>query len=105
MKTFSSASLAQRPSTTNLHSLEHQAVKHVKHQVSRSLSVPNDHFTGKQLQHDVEAVAKGNKIKENGAHDPGKLEFVKVDVDNNMVRITLKLLKIWTPEKLKTGIV
>ena len=86
MKTFSSASLAQRPSTANLQSLEQPAVKEVKHQVSRSLSVPNDHFTGRTLQTDIEELNKKVKFKQNGAHDPGKLEFVKVDVDNDMVR-------------------
>ena len=88
LKTFSSASLAQRPSVVNLQSLEQQGGgKQVKRQVSRSLSVPNDHFTGRQLQTDVEELAKISKIKQNGAHhDPGKLEFVKVDVDNDMVR-------------------
>ena len=73
MKTFSSASLASPASTVNLQHF------------GRSLSVPNDSYTIKrQISNNHEEDLK-KKVKQNGAHDPGKLEFVKVDVDNNMV--------------------
>ena len=74
MKTFSSASLASPASAVNLH------------HYGRSLSVPNDQYSVKrQLSNNIDEDSK-KQLKQNGAGDLGKLEFVKVDVDNNMVR-------------------
>ena len=86
MKTFSSANLVSRASTANLQTMDdHTSTNSVPHHAGRSMSVPNDHYTVKRdLAKELEEINK-KKAKQNGAGDPGKLEFVKVDVDNNMV--------------------
>lgn len=98
MKTFSQASFS---STTNLANLPqnsvarnsiHQSNNSINH--GRSQSLPSETYpVPKVTINDVDQPIKEKKSrkkkKDDSVGDPGKLEFVKVDVDNNMVMIIM----------------
>jgi hypothetical protein len=103
MKTFSQASFAQVASATNIPALSHNS--HTTNNrnslpsngsYSRSLSVPNEtgsnhrisnHRLSESSQH---ATKKDKKKKpQQSVGEPGKLELVKMDIDNNMVSLFL----------------
>ena len=95
MKTFSSASFNTQ-SNTNLNQLGQQNHESSKNHLSppptnRSMSVPNANHNIQPLNKSelkkLQIGFKNDKNKKTNveSHGPGKLEFVKVDVDNNMV--------------------
>ncbi|XP_045178660.2 anion exchange protein 2-like isoform X2 [Mercenaria mercenaria] len=98
MKTFSQASFSQVASSTNLTALSSQ--NHTNHSTSnanssnsafkRSLSVPNEtsnhvvRTMHRQPNENSHHGSKKDKKRKQSVGDPGKLEFVKTDVDNSM---------------------
>ncbi|XP_060562813.1 anion exchange protein 2-like isoform X2 [Ruditapes philippinarum] len=98
MKTFSQASFAQVASATNIPALSHNS--HTTNNrnslpsngsYSRSLSVPNEtgsnhRISNHRLSESSQHAAKKDKKKktQQSVGEPGKLELVKMDIDNNM---------------------
>ena len=98
IKTFSQASFAQVASATNIPALSHNNHMTNNHSFasnasySRSLSVPNDSSSNhKMTNHQSSDLSHHSSKKEKkkkqqqSVGDPGKLEFVKTDVDNSLV--------------------
>ena len=95
MKTLSQASFSQIPSGTNLAALSnnYNNSNNNGNHTQRSHSLPadtNNLINGSDKSSLINS-SKKEKKEEKGAGDPGMLEFVKVDVDNNMVGILQKL--------------
>lgn len=80
MKTLSQASFSKIPSGTNLQTLAN-SYQNLNNGPSNqmSLTVPGD------TNNYMNGSEKNNGLSGNGIGDQGMLEFVKVDVDNNMV--------------------
>lgn len=111
MKTFSQASFGPVASTTNLPGLvQNHSTNHSMHagnssmnnsqSTQRSLSVPNDttnhvvKTTNRQTSETSRHSSKKDKSKrKHSVGDPGKVQFVKVDVDNNMVCANIELVQ------------
>lgn len=89
IKTLSQASFNQIPSGTNLKALENTySNMNNGSNGQRSLSVPTDayHYHTNNVEKSTSKKEKEKEKHKKGEGDPGMLEFVKVDVENNMVR-------------------
>ncbi|KAL4216954.1 Anion exchange protein 3 [Mactra antiquata] len=99
MKTFSQASFSQNASTTNLNAAQNSTRRNSMYQSnnsinhhSRSHSIPSESYHSTKVsinddingENNVREKKSKKKKKTDSVGDPGKLEFVKVDVDNNM---------------------
>lgn len=94
IKTLSQASFNQIPSGTNLKALEN-TYSNMNNGANgqRSLSVPTEayHYHTNNVEKNTSKKEKEKEKQKKVEGDPGMLEFVKVDVENNMVRFFVSI--------------
>lgn len=83
IKTLSQASFSNIPSGTNL-----QALTNSYNNLHNGPSSQRTHLMPPDANSHINGSDKNNGVSNKGVGDPGMLEFVKVDVDNNMVNIS-----------------